>query len=101
MPFDIQPSTPSGDCVTASSPVVIAAFPALLHQVSIWCVGAAGTAIFYDNASTNAGTVLWRIEAAANTCFSHTFDSPMIANNGITVAITGTGAIANAGFSKE
>ena len=97
----LQPSTPSDDCTTANSPVVIAAFPALLHSVTLFSAAAATTAIFYDNATAGSGKVLARLAAPIGISISQAFPSALIANEGITVAVTGTGGIANAGFSKE
>lgn len=76
----------------ASSAAIIAR-PALLHGITLLQASAACTAIVYDNATTNAGTVLEQVNNNTNTStVSVKLNHPVEASNGLYVAITGTGA---------
>ncbi len=53
----------------------------------------AASIIVYDNATTNSGTVLAKVTAAAATRLTHIiFENPVVAEDGIYADITGTNA---------
>jgi len=78
LPNTSVPKTSSGSATTQSS---------LLFGVQC---DAAGTVTIYDNASAASGTIL-AVGKAGDTVV---FNNPVVANNGIYVSMTGTGAIA-------
>jgi len=99
-----EAATPSGDLAVAAATVVTAK-PALLHSLSLSITINASTIVVYDNASAASGTVIARIKLDgtlnANGCKAINFDAPLVANNGITVAVTGTGAVGNVNYSGQ
>lgn len=72
----------------AAANTIISGGPAVLSKVVVTTAGA-GTATVYDNATTNAGTVLLPIPGAAPVGTVYTIDG--MTRLGITVANTGTG----------
>lgn len=95
------PGTSSGDlAVTAATTVT--ARPARVMSVTLTPAAALSTMIVYDNASAASGTVLVRLQAAASgasVVWQPTYGSA--ANAGITVAITGSGAIGTVHYAAE
>ncbi len=86
----MYPCTSSG---LKSSSAAIIARPALLHGVTLLQASAACTVIVYDNATTNAGTVVEQVNNVVNTTtVSVKFNNPVECSNGIYAAVTGTGA---------
>lgn len=94
----MYPITSSG---LKSSSTAICAGPALLHGITLLQASAACTVIAYDNASTNAGTVLEQLNNTVNTSTVNVkFNSPVYCANGIYAAVTGTGANYIVHFSR-
>lgn len=90
-----EPSTVSGDAAVGSSPVTVVTGSGRLCGLSIWSGTGAATVIAYDN-TTNSGTVLWRMQVSATGGYwSHDFSDGIVFNTGLTLAVTGTNAIAN------
>lgn len=53
----------------------------------------AANVIIYDNATTNSGLVLGKVSALAGQGTVHViFENPVVAENGLYAALTGTGA---------
>jgi hypothetical protein len=86
----MYPCTSSG-LQTGSAAII--ARPALLHGITLIQASAACTAIAYDNATTNAGTVLEEVNNTVNASTVNVkFTHPVECSKGIYVALTGTGA---------
>lgn len=95
------PATTSGDLAVAAATVVTAR-PARVMMVVLTPAAALSTAVVFDNASAASGTVIARLQAAASAgSIVWTIPTGVVANQGLTVAVTGTGAIANVYYAAE
>lgn len=69
---------------------VVSAVPASVYSVVLTAAGDTATAILYDNATTNDGTVICKLSAAANTTVTFEPGVRMPTAKGIYVALTGS-----------
>lgn|SRR5690348_2545271 len=88
----VEPCTSSGEITSSKA---VAARPGKLYALHVTADGTnAATVIVYDNATTNSGTILAEVVVKAG----ETLGAPqlpnagVLANNGIYVSISGTGA---------
>lgn len=80
---------------------VVYANTATLHSVVLFAAAATATAIVYDNASAGSGTVLAKLSAVAGTSATFQLEQGVVCNNGIYVALTGTGGEAVLHFAPS
>lgn len=83
----------SSGSIAAAAATVVSAQRTLLRGLMVISDGTnTATGIVYDNASAASGTVLARATATTTQGFSYvSFPAPVQAENGITIAVTGTG----------
>lgn len=95
------PATTSGD-IAVTAATVVTARPARVMLIVLTPAAAASTAVVFDNASAASGTVIARLQAAASgASVVWSVSAGVVANAGLTVAVTGTGAIANVAYAAE
>ena len=73
-----------------TSSAVVSAVPASVYAVVLTATSDTATAILYDNATTNSGTIICKLSAATLTSAVFQPGVRLTAANGIYVALTGT-----------
>ena len=86
-------SARSSGSIAAGATTVVVAQSTLLRGIAAVSDGTnVATVIAYDNASASSGTILAKVSASATQGQQYVnFATPIKAENGITVAVTGTG----------
>lgn len=88
------PSSISSDLIAATAATVVCARPTRLNSLVVVSDGTnTATAVIYDNASAASGKVVAKAVATSQ-CPTAVivFDNPVRTDNGLTIAVTGTGS---------